>query len=218
MGELLTGDVAVHVRKRLCPLAPLMKSRVAQLFTCACLGRTANRHEPIFGRNKVVRSIIAATATAAFAVSSAAIAQQAGSAAPQTVKRSDFAAKLDSGFATADSNHDGFLSAAEIQTEQNKELQNVRAALQTKLRTAFNQLDTNKDGQLSFAEFSAQTVGAVKPTETAAQVFQQLDANHDGKISPAEFKAPRLSAFDKADLNHDGVVTPDEMRRSNGQK
>jgi Ca2+-binding EF-hand superfamily protein len=157
----------------------------------------------------VVRSIIIAIAAAA-SVAGPAVAAQQG--APQTIKRSDVVAKLDAGFAAADTNHDGFLSAAEMQGEQNKELQNVRSALEAKIRAAFNQLDTNKDGQLSFAEFSASTLASVKPTETAAQLVQKLDSNHDGKVSAAEFKAPRLSQFDAADANHDGIVTQAEAQ------
>lgn len=141
----------------------------------------------------------------------------AAQGAQQTIKRSDLAAKVDAGFAASDTNHDGSLSVAELQAEQNKELQEVKNQLQNKLRAAFNQLDTNKDGQLSFQEFAA-SVPSVKANETPAQVLQKLDTNHDGKVSAAEFRAPRLAAFDKVDLNHDGVVTQDEARRAQGQK
>ena len=155
----------------------------------------------------MVRGIILAAGAAAIVLGSPAAAQQG---AAQTIKRADVVAKLDSNFAAADANHDGFLSTAEMQAEQNKEMQNVRAALQAKLRTAFNQKDTNKDGQLSFAEFSAATLAAVRATETPAQIVQKLDTNHDGKVSAAEFRAPRLSQFDAADANHDGIVTQAE--------
>jgi Ca2+-binding EF-hand superfamily protein len=163
----------------------------------------------------VVRTFI--LAAAALALGSPAAAQQAASA-PKPVSRAEFIARIDQSFKAIDTNHDGFLSAAEIQAEQNRELQNVRAALSAKLRAAFNQLDTNKDGQLSFAEFSAQTLSAVTAKSTAQQLLQQLDTNHDGKVSAEEFRNPKLPAFDKADLNHDGIVTPEEERRANGGK
>jgi Ca2+-binding EF-hand superfamily protein len=163
----------------------------------------------------VVRGFSLAAAGSVLALSFPAAAQQG---TPQPIKRADVAAKLDASFAASDTNHDGSLSAAEIQAEQNKELQNVRTQLQAKIKAAFNQLDTNKDGQLSLAEFSAQTLAAVKPTETAAQIVQRLDTNHDGKVSAAEFRAGRLAAFDKVDTNHDGVLTPEEIRRAEGGK
>jgi Ca2+-binding EF-hand superfamily protein len=133
------------------------------------------------------------------------------------VTRAEYIARIDQAFASLDTNHDGFLSVAEVQAEQNKELERIRAAVQAKLRAAFNQLDTNKDGQLSWAEFSVQAAG-IKANGTPEQLLQKLDTNHDGKVSPAEFRAPKLPGFDKADLNHDGTVTPDEERRAASQK
>ena len=154
----------------------------------------------------MVRSIIVATAAAAFLGS----AVQAQQAAPQSVKRTDLIAKLDSGFAALDTNHDGTLSVAELQAGQNRELQQLEARRKAEIEARFKQLDTNHDGQLSLAEFSA-AIPDVKAAETAQQVFQKLDTNHDGKVTAAEFKAARLQAFDQVDANHDGVVTPAEI-------
>ena len=151
-------------------------------------------------------------AAAAFAVPAApAVAQQQG-AAPQPVKTADLIARADAAFAADDLNKDGSLNAAEIQAEQAKELENVRAQLATRVKAAFTQLDTNKDGQLSLQEFAA-TVPAIKVNETPQQVLQKLDTNKDGKLSAAEFRAPRVATFDRADANKDGVVTIDEARR-----
>lgn len=128
--------------------------------------------------------------------------------APGPVSRASFIAQLDSAFAADDTNHDGYLSSAEIQAAQARELAKVQAAARAKLEIEFRQLDTNHDGKLSLQEFEA--IAAVHSNVTPQQILQQLDVNHDGKISAAEFKAPRLRQFDKADTNHDGVVSPAE--------
>lgn len=149
-------------------------------------------------------------AAAALFASCAAAAPQ--NATPKPITRAGVSSNLDSTFAAADTNHDGYLSGAEIQVVQNRDMQQVSAQLRARLQANFKQLDTNKDGQLSFQEYAASA--GVKLNVTAAQVMQRLDTNHDGKVSAAEFKAPNLALFDRADLNHDGTVTPDEARRA----
>jgi Ca2+-binding EF-hand superfamily protein len=161
----------------------------------------------------VHRSIFLASAAAVFALGSAANAQQA---APKPVTRAELVAKLDSGFRDMDSNHDGVLSANEVQALQSKQLQELQVQARTKLQTQFKQLDTNKDGQLSFAEFAA--VATVKANQTPAQLIQQFDTNKDGKISADEFRNPRVAAFNKVDANHDGTVTPEELRAAQGKR
>ena len=148
------------------------------------------------------------------ALAPAAAAQQPQ---PHPVTRSQFISTTSAAFGEMDTNHDGYLSAAELQAAQGKALQEVQAALRARIQAQFKALDTNKDGQLSLAEFSA-AIPSVKTNETAEQILQKLDTNHDGKVSPEEFRAPRLAQFDKADLNHDGTVTPDEERRARGGK
>lgn len=154
---------------------------------------------------------------ATLAVPSSVAAQQMAATEAKPVTRAAVAAQLDSAFAAADTDHDGFLSVSEVQALENRELQKVQAALRARAEAQFKALDTNKDGQLSLQEFLAGTPN-VKANDTAAGLVQKLDTNHDGKISAAEFRAQRLAQFDKVDLNHDGVVTPDEERRARGQQ
>ena len=159
-----------------------------------------------------MKSLILAAPASLFVLASAAFAQ-----APQPVTRAQVTAQIDAAFAATDKNHDGSLSAEEMQQLQTTELENVQKALRQRVEAQFKALDTNKDGQLSLAEFSAMTPN-VKVNETPAQVIQKLDSNHDGKISAAEFRAPRMVLFDKADANHDGIVTPAEAQAASQKK
>ena len=154
-----------------------------------------------------MRCPVLAAATSLLALSSAAFGQNA----PKPVTRAEATAQLDAAFSTADKNHDGTLSLAEMQALQVSELQTVQNALRNRIQAQFKALDTNKDGQLSLAEFSATTPN-VKVNETPQQLLQKMDTNHDGKVSAAEFRAPRLAVFDRADTNHDGIITPAEAQ------
>lgn len=162
----------------------------------------------------VVRIFIISMGAATLAAGTPATAQaQPTAAAPKPITRTELTSRLDGSFAAIDANKDGSLSAAELETAQKRELEQVQTALRAKVQEAFQKLDTNKDGQLSKAEFAA-TIPPVNVSETPAQMLQKLDSNKDGKVSAEEFKAPKLAAFNKVDANHDGTVTPAELRAS----
>ena len=146
-------------------------------------------------------------------IGSAAAAQNA----PKPVSRTDYVKNLDNNFARIDTNHDGSISAAELATEQQRELALAKNALQQQAQARFKQLDTNKDGQLSPAEFAA-LAPTIRTSQTPQQALQALDSNHDGKLSADEFRAPQLAKFNKADANHDGTVTPAEAQAAAGKK
>ena len=160
----------------------------------------------------MLKNLILAIAVGAFASSPVPAAQAAGG--PKPVARADLVKALNANFAAADTNHDGFLSKAEVEASEAKALQQLQAARERQLRAEFNQLDTNHDGQLSFQEFVA-VAGSVKANESTDQILARLDKNHDGKISPDEYLAPNLRKFDAADANHDGIVTPAELAAYN---
>ena len=165
---------------------------------------------------QVFRTIAHATAAAGLAlIGSAASAQQQGAPQPKPVTRAAVSSQLDSAFAAADTNHDGSLSAAEIQALEAKELQQVQATIRARLQAQFKELDTNKDGQLSQAEFLAAAPPASALVPGVEKMIATLDKNKDGKLSPDEFRAPQLSIFDKLDTNHDGTLSPTE--RAAGQ-
>jgi len=145
---------------------------------------------------------------AAIAVSGPALAQQ------KPVSRADYVKIVDNHFNEADTNHDGFLSNAELAAQQSRDLARAKANFNQGLTAKFNQLDTNHDGKLTLQEFYG-LAPQMQVGESAAQAMNRLDTNHDGKMSAEEWRAPELAKFNKVDLNHDGIVTPAEIQAVN---
>jgi Ca2+-binding EF-hand superfamily protein len=137
--------------------------------------------------------------------------------APKPVARADYIKTVDDHFNGADTNHDGFISRAELVAQQQRDLDGAKGRINQQLQVKFNQLDTNHDGKLSVQEFMGLTP-PLKVNETAEQMLARLDANHDGKISAAEFRDPELAKFNKIDANHDGVVSVQELQAAAGRK
>jgi len=114
----------------------------------------------------------------------------------------------DLGFRTIDSDHDGILSAAEIEAAG----------------TILAKLDKNSDGQISSEEISMampqgrgpggrrggrgeaeqQSASDVEETVTTLMSF---DSNADRKLSRAELPERLQGTFDRADENKDGLLT-----------
>lgn len=161
----------------------------------------------------MTKTLILAAAAAVLPLTAVA-AQAPQQGKPMT--RGEFIAQVDAGFAAIDTNRDGFISPAEMQAAQARDLEKVQAAARAKMEAEFKQLDTNHDGRLSLQEFQA--IASVRANQSPQQLVQQLDANHDGKVSAQEFRNPRVQQFDKADTNHDGVVTPAEALAAAGKK
>ncbi len=151
-------------------------------------------------------------ACAALALGTASAAQNP----PKPISRGDYVKTVDAHFNAADTNHDGFVSKAELIAQQQRDIETARANLIREFTARFNQLDTNHDGKLSLQEFLA-GVPPVKTSETPDQMMARLDTNHDGKISAEEFRAPEIVKFNKVDTNHDGVVTPEELKAAGGK-
>jgi hypothetical protein len=151
-------------------------------------------------------------------LASVGIAISAGAAAQNAkpIARSDYVRTVDGHFNGADANHDGFLSRAELQAQEERDLATSKARVNQELQNSFNRLDTNHDGKLSLQEFMA-AAPALKPAETPEQMIARLDTNHDGKISAEEYRAPELAKFNKVDANHDGIVTPQEIQAARGK-
>jgi len=125
----------------------------------------------------------------------------------QPIPRTAFLNDMDTQFRRMDSDHDGNLSAKEIQTYQTSE---IIAAAEARKRALFAALDTDRNGVLSPAEFLRFPSNEQAPN--AAPMIARFDANRDNKISLVEYRAGTLVNFDRLDADKDGVVTAAEMK------
>ena len=151
----------------------------------------------------------------AFLITAAAAAPAQNSAAPaqpQPVSRTNYMQRVDNGFVSADSDKDGFLERAEIESAETRVLAARKAALLKQREAAFKRMDANKDGALSPAEYSGPLVNAALPKANATPVLNRLDTNKDGKVSLAENRGPAVAQFDRADTNKDGTLSAEEQR------
>ena len=114
------------------------------------------------------------------AIASTPALAQAG--ASDSVPRAKVVANAEAEFARVDSNKDGQMSRAEIETFQ-RTSSAARAAARNK--AMFTELDSDKNGQISAAEFAK----ATSAPKTDADSVLQVDANKDGVITEAEVKA-----------------------------
>lgn len=160
-----------------------------------------------------MKLLLLASASLAIGMAGTAEAQQPA----KPITRTDFIKSVDARFNAIDTNHDGKISKEEMAAEQQRELQQAKAAIAKKMEDQFRQLDTNKDGKLSLQEFMA-AAPPVRTSETSDQLVARLDTNHDGTVSVDEFRAPELAKFNRIDTNHDGVVSPEELRAAQGRK
>ena len=125
----------------------------------------------------------------------------------QPIPRTAFLNDMDTQFRKMDSDHDGNLTAKEIQTYQTSE---IIAAAEARKRALFVALDTDHNGVLSPAEFLRFPSNEQAPN--AAPMIARFDANRDNKISLIEYRAGTLVNFARLDADKDGVVTATEMQ------
>lgn len=158
--------------------------------------------------------------TTILAAAGPALAQ--GTAAPaktaQPIPKAAYVQRIDAGFASVDTNKDGFTDKAEIEAAETKVMAARKAQLINQREAAFKELDKNKDGSLSLTEFNAPLVAQALPKPNAAPMLNKLDANKDGKISAAENRTPAVAQFDKADTNKDGTLSVDEQKAAAAKK
>ena len=83
-------------------------------------------------------------------------------------------------FDRTDTNHDGFLSRAEV------------------------------DARVERMNVGKAPIPAAKAKAMANAWFNTADANHDGKVAPAEMQGLFRAIASRYDTNHDGVVSLDE--------
>jgi Ca2+-binding EF-hand superfamily protein len=154
--------------------------------------------------------------------------------------RADVQARVGKMFARLDTNHDGFITKAEVDAMQAERTQKIEQRAQrfdpTKI---FARLDLNHDGQITQAEAEAARNARVQaktgqPAQAHAAafggLFKRADANKDGVITRAEFDtvANQMHArmeqaglhggfagrmFDLADANKDGRLSLAEVQQ-----
>lgn len=94
-----------------------------------------------------------------------------------------------------DSNHDGVLSADEID--------NAPASLR--------KLDKNGDGRLTEDELRPPS-REPDPVDVLTQTLMALDKNNDGKIDKSELPERMQGMLKRGDTNHDGFLSAEEVR------
>ena len=189
----------------------------------------------------MLKRLLIATALGALATAAPAQSAQAGNE-PQATSKASLQQRLDARFAQMDSNKDGSLSRAEVQSSHANFVKVAKTAIARRLEQGFTASDTNKDGKVSLAEMTAAAPAAQKANAgkalqrldtdkdshvslselTAAapspklgdadQFMQRFDADRDGKVTAAEYPKPALAAFDRADTNKDGTISAAELK------
>lgn len=162
--------------------------------------------------------------------------------AMKAASRADVQAHVAAAFAKLDTNHDGFITLAELNQRVNQREQKVeQRAARFDPSKAFDRIDANHDGKITTAEAEAahsqhaQAKGG-KPAQAHASAvggfFARADANKDGVVTRAEFdtigqqmKARMMQAgmkrggmadrlFAASDINKDSRVTLAEMQQA----
>lgn len=147
----------------------------------------------------------------ALAMAVQATATPAPQTQPQAVTKAQFSGNIDKMFAGIDANKDGFLSPAEIEAEQAREIQAALQQFRAARAAAFQKMDTNKDGNVSMAEWVAARPEPTAKKPDASKTMARVDANKDGKISRDEYRVRPMRDFDKLDTNKDGQVDAKEQ-------
>lgn len=183
---------------------------------------------------KLALSLLGASAVAAVALVSVAIAQPpgrgpgaAGFALLQhdangdgRLTRAEFDAAQKARFERVDANKDGTATPAEFKASREAQAGAIRAAAESE---RFDEFDTDRNGQLSRAEFSSRPAlsgrdghqrhdGGRRGGHNGPGPGKRADTKADGTLTLGEFSARGAEVFTKADANKDGVVTVTELQ------
>jgi Ca2+-binding EF-hand superfamily protein len=195
----------------------------------------------------MIKILLGGAAAVAAVAGGAAVAQTAKPAAHgqrgfamKNETRADVQANVQKMFAKLDTNHDGFITAAEIDAVQAQRAERMKArADRFDPSKAFARLDSNHDGKITPDEVEAardrriEAKGgqpAATHTNSFRGLFARADANKDGAVTAAEFNTvgEQLKArmekagmphgmgarmLTAADTNKDGKVSPAEEQQ-----
>lgn len=138
-----------------------------------------------------MKTIIAAAALGATAITGIAVAQTSSS--PQSARA-----------LRGDSNGDGSLSRAEFVA---------------KAEQRFARMDANRDGRVTREERREIRGGKHRGGKgMRGGRFQRMDADRDGRVSRAEAFARPTRMFDRADTNRDGYIDQAEQQALKGKR
>jgi Ca2+-binding EF-hand superfamily protein len=140
--------------------------------------------------------------TLALVAGASPLAAQSG---PQSITKAKWLSNAEVEFAKVDTNKDGQMSRAEIETFQKAAAVRMIAA---RSQAVFAKLDADHNGQLSATEFAK--LNNTDPKVDISNVMS-VDTNKDGKVSLAEHKAATLETFTSVDANKDGILTEAEV-------
>ncbi len=147
--------------------------------------------------------------------------------------RADVSVRIAKMFNKLDSNHDGFVTKAEIAALQSQFDDRIAKSAPKRAARMFDKLDADHDGKITEAEAagarSAKGATSKSTHRNRASLFALADTNKDGVITRAEFDAamangkikPRhghmrgseiVRLFDIADTNKDGRVSLEEAQ------
>jgi Ca2+-binding EF-hand superfamily protein len=140
--------------------------------------------------------------TLALVAGAAPLAAQSG---PQSITKATWLSNAETEFARVDTNKDGQMSRAEIETFQKAAAVRLIAA---RSQAVFAKLDADHNGQLSATEFAK--LNNTDPKVDISNVMS-VDTNKDGKVSLAEHKAATIETFTSVDANKDGILTQAEV-------
>lgn len=194
--------------------------------------------------NFVLGGIVAA----ALLPASAAIAGSASPALPSTSSgqghhsfftsdqsRGDAAAHIEKAFQKLDTNHDGFITRAEIARLQAQSDERAAKSATKRAARMFDRLDSDHDGKITIAEAAASRKARAAGTQSTRHgtpwLFAHADANKDGIVTRTEFDAATASGkirlrhaamrgsqivrlFDVADTDRDGRVSLEEAKQA----
>ena len=179
--------------------------------------------------------LLSAAAAIAVVAISPALAQTAPQTPPATMMkpmtRTEVVQKVQDHFAMLDTNKDGFVTKAEIDSAKSARHERRADHREQRGDAMFDRMDSNHDGSVTRAEFDAshEAMAArmgqggqmgghrmgmrmMRHGGMGAHLLAMADADKDGRVSLQEATTAAAAHFDSADANHDGTLTPDEMR------
>ncbi|MDB5411318.1 MAG: hypothetical protein JWL84_6230 [Rhodospirillales bacterium] len=161
------------------------------------------------------RFAVAFLAAAVVTIAALPVASQTASRPPRSDNAQPRADRTAGLLRHLDTDHDGFLSAAEIDAF---------------VTTRFDRLDRDAKGYLTLDDFEARQHRALERATTDKRraaierslprveaAYKTLNKSGDGRLTRDEYLAASHARFAAADTDHDGKLSLDELRAAKGR-